>query len=256
MTSDEKGTAMRVPPSSDGDTPSERTPEPARYVDRVTGKPATAYTPPEDRVPVLEAFTDRAAIRDSADEREPERVCCDGGHANFPPLPDDPETTPEQRAGLDEVLAKVWPDPAPGATVAALDLDALHETICDKFTGMDEVQQAADALVAEVRSLRAKVAAVEALAERLAASLALVLYDAHPIYGSTALWHGGIGGQAMTAHCAIIHGGPPGMEWTESYLPSMALHEFITATPGFNLDAAKADMLTDLRAALATGEGK
>ena len=115
-----------------------------------------------------ETITDRAAIRDSADEREPERVCCDGGHANFPPLPDDPETTPEQRAGLDEVLAKVWPDPAPGATVAALDLDALHETICDKFTGMDEVQQAADALVAEVRSLRAKVAAVEALAEQWA----------------------------------------------------------------------------------------
>jgi len=102
-----------------------------------------------------ETITDRAAIRDSADEREPERVCCDGGHANFPPLPDDPETTPEQRAGLDEVLAKVWPDPAPGATVAALNLDAMHETICDKFTGMAEVQQAADALVAEVRSLRA-----------------------------------------------------------------------------------------------------
>lgn len=30
MTTDEKGTAMRVPPSRDDDTPSERTPEPAR----------------------------------------------------------------------------------------------------------------------------------------------------------------------------------------------------------------------------------
>ena len=37
----------------------------------------------------------------------------------------------------------------------ALDLDAIHETICDNFTGMAEVQQAADLLVAEVRSLRA-----------------------------------------------------------------------------------------------------
>ena len=37
----------------------------------------------------------------------------------------------------------------------ALDLDAIHETICDNFTGMAEVQQAADLLVAEVQSLRA-----------------------------------------------------------------------------------------------------
>ena len=35
----------------------------------------------------------------------------------------------------------------------ALDLDAIHETICDNFTGMAEVQQAADLLVAEVRRL-------------------------------------------------------------------------------------------------------
>ena len=49
----------------------------------------------------------------------------------------------------------------------ALDLDALQETICDKFTGMAEVRQAADLLVAEVRSLRAKVAAVEAEKEAI-----------------------------------------------------------------------------------------
>ena len=146
--------------------------------------------------------------------------------------------------------------PTPVGVAVALDLDALHETICDNFTGMAEVRQAADALIAEVRSLRAKVAAVEAHASRLAASLALTLYDAHPVYGSTALWYGGIGGQAITAHCAIINGGPPGMEWTESDLPSMALREFIAATPGFDLDAAKAAMLADLRAALATGEGE
>lgn len=34
-----------------------------------------------------------------------------------------------------------------------LDLGALHETICDNFTGMAEVRQAADLLVAEVRRL-------------------------------------------------------------------------------------------------------
>lgn len=147
--------------------------------------------------------------------------------------------------------------PATSETVGALDLDAIEGRARYALEWGDSAnKEMILALVAEVRSLRAKVAEVEALAERLAASLALVLYDAHPVYGSTTLWRGGIGGQAMTAHCAIIHGGPPGMEWTESDLPSMALREFITATPGFNLDAAKADMLTDLRAALATGEGK
>ena len=45
--------------------------------------------------------------------------------------------------------------PAPVGAAVALGLDALHETICDKFTGMAEVRQAADLLVAEVRSLRA-----------------------------------------------------------------------------------------------------
>ena len=57
--------------------------------------------------------------------------------------------------------------PAPVGAAVALDLDALHETICDNFTGMAEVRQAADALVAEVRSLRAKVAAVEAEKEAI-----------------------------------------------------------------------------------------
>ena len=58
-----------------------------------------------------------------------------------------------------EIRATDDPDerttPAPVGAAVALDLDALHETICDKFTGMAEVRQAADLLVAEVRSLRA-----------------------------------------------------------------------------------------------------
>lgn len=44
--------------------------------------------------------------------------------------------------------------PAPVGAAVALDLDALHEAICDNFTGMAEVRQAADLLVAEVRRLR------------------------------------------------------------------------------------------------------
>ncbi len=53
-----------------------------------------------------------------------------------------------------------------GAAVA-LDLDALHETICDNFTGMAEVQQAADLLVAEVRRLAALCIPLTDLAQEL-----------------------------------------------------------------------------------------
>ena len=69
----------------------------------------------------METITDPAAIRasDEPDERG-DFPCC---------------TTPAPASG------------------AGLDLDALHETICDKFTGMAEVQQAADLLVADVRRL-------------------------------------------------------------------------------------------------------
>lgn len=84
-----------------------------------------------------ETITDRAAIRDSDEPSE---------RGDFPYYDLGPATS---------------------ETVGALNLDAMHETICDKFTGMDEVRQAADALVAEVRSLRAKLAAVEAVADAL-----------------------------------------------------------------------------------------
>lgn len=76
---------------------------------------------------------------------------------------------PSSGAGLDLDAAHVRTDPActfhDGATPKAsrgkscpacmrLDLGALRETICDKFTGMAEVRQAADLLVADVRRLR------------------------------------------------------------------------------------------------------
>lgn len=87
-------------------------------------------------------------------------------------------------------------------------------------------------------------------AERLATALALVLYDAHPTYGSTALWHGGIGGQALTSHCSIINGTPPGDGWAEHDMPSKPLREFMQAHPDFDLDAAKAAMKAELLADL------
>ena len=157
-------------------------------------------------------------------------------------------------ATADEVIYELWP--ALVAEVRRL-TESRSTVAANLAASLLLAENRAESAEAEVGTLRAKVAAVEAHASRLAASLALTLYDAHPVYGSTALWHGGVGGQAITAHCAIINGGPPGMEWAEGYLPSMALSEFIATTPGFDLDAAKAAMLTDLRAALATtGEGQ
>ena len=241
----------------------------------------------------METITDPAAIRATSDERG----CCDcrtfDQHERECILPDEREcvivrdeydepapfgSCSTHRRALSSPVALGCTTPAPVGAAVALDLDAARAMLnaantikatggaveiggvriepCDEY-GSTVTTARAEAAEAEVVTLRAKVAAVEAHASRLAASLALTLYDAHPIYGSTALWYGGIGGQAITAHCAIINGGPPGMEWTESDLPSMALREFIAATPDFDLDAAKAAMLTDLRAALATtGEGE
>lgn len=83
----------------------------------------------------METITDPAEIRATSDERG----CCDcrtfDQHERECILPDERTT------------------PTPVGAAVALDLDALHETICDNFTGMAEVRQAADLLVAEVRRL-------------------------------------------------------------------------------------------------------
>ena len=114
---------------------------------------------------------------------------------------------------------------------------------------------AGDALVAYADALtdaEKRLAAVEAHAQRLAAGMALVIYDAHPIYGSTTLWHGGIGGAAITSHCSIVNGPPPGDDWTQYDLPSKPLREFVEAFP-FDLNAAKDALKRELNEA-ARGE--
>lgn len=60
------------------------------------------------------------------------------------------------RRALSSPVALGCTTPAPVGAAVALDLDAVHETICDNFTGMAEVRQAADLLVAEVRRLTAE----------------------------------------------------------------------------------------------------
>lgn len=57
------------------------------------------------------------------------------------------------RRALSSPVALGCTTPARVGAAVALDLDALHETICDKFTGMAEVRQAADLLVVEVRHM-------------------------------------------------------------------------------------------------------
>jgi len=97
----------------------------------------------------METITDPAEIRATSDERG----CCDcrtfDQHERECILPDERTT------------------PAPVGAAVALDLDALHETICDNFTGMAEVRQAADALIAAVRALTAERDAARAEVERL-----------------------------------------------------------------------------------------
>lgn len=66
-----------------------------------------------------------------------------------------------------------------------------------------------------------------AQADRLAAALLLVLRDAHPIYPSTAKWHGGVGGQAITSHCSLTQGAPPGDEWAEADMPTQPLRDYL-----------------------------
>ena len=109
------------------------------------------------------------------------------------------------------------------------------------------------ALLAEVKRLRE----VVAVADRVAASLGLVLHDAHPTYGSTALWGGGIGGQAITSHCSIVNGAHPGGEWAESDLPSHWLREWVRLRGGdCDHDAMKAAVRDELLALLNPTEGE
>lgn len=49
---------------------------------------------------------------------------------------------------------------------------------------------------------------------RMAAALNIALNEAHVMYGSTATWHGGMGGAAMTLGCAFIDPSPR-QEWMD-----------------------------------------
>lgn len=105
--------------------------------------------------------------------------------------------------------------------------------------------------------LEAEVERLRALGDRLAATVSLLLYDAHPVYGSTAVWRGGIGGQALTPVCCII-GGPPDSEWAQHDLPSDSLREWVAerGMDAQSLDAAKDRERAHLLALLNPNEGE
>ena len=116
----------------------------------------------------METITDPAAIRacDEPDERGDFPCCADRAHKES--LGGDSESGTYNRSNrppagpcTDE---RTTPAPSSGA---GPDLGALHETICDKFTGMAEVRQAADLLVAEVRRLAALCIPLTDLAQEL-----------------------------------------------------------------------------------------
>ncbi len=75
-------------------------------------------------------------------------------------------------------------------------------------------------------------------AEQLAAALAFALYDAHPAYGSTAGWRGGMGGQMVTQGCSF-NDPPPKHQWMAGDALSRPLRRYVETHPRFNLNMAK-----------------
>ena len=122
-------------------------------------------------------------------------------------------------------------------------LDAIRANLPTPDADLSRRERDAHDLLDEVDRLRAAVA----VADRVAASLGLVLHDAHPTFGSTALWSGGIGGQALTSHCSIVNGAHPGGEWAEFDLPSHYLREWVSLRgDAYDHDEMKATVRADL----------
>lgn len=85
--------------------------------------------------------------------------------------------------------------------------------------------------------------------EKLAATLYLVLTDAHRTYSSTATWHGGVGGQALTRGCAFKDPAPD-QGWASYDLPSAPLREWLMEHPNFDVQARAEEMKKELLAIL------
>ena len=78
---------------------------------------------------------------------------------------------------------------------------------------------------------------------RLAAALHLAVRNAHPVYPSSATWHGGAGGQAITQGCSFIDP-PPSAGWVEFLLDEF--YDWARAHPDVHLNAAVDDLHREL----------
>lgn len=93
----------------------------------------------------------------------------------------------------------------------------------------------------EYDDLADRIEEIQANQYRLAAALNIVLFDAHVIYGSTATWHGGIGGQAMTMGCAFIDPSPK-QQWMGVAAFSQPLRELLEQDKEIDLKAQSEKM--------------
>lgn len=76
---------------------------------------------------------------------------------------------------------------------------------------------------------------------RMAAALNIVLFDAHIIYGSTATWHGGMGGAAMTMGCAFVDPSPK-QQWMELAGFSQPLRQLLEMDQEIDIQAESEKM--------------
>ena len=141
------------------------------------------------------------------------------------------------RAAIDFIKASLPLDESGHAIDCGYDRDGdcscgsrpslLRSTILESHWLAAHTKAAVDAAVAVEREAAAvRVEAVEAAADRLAASVILLAHEAHPTYASTSGWRGGIGGQAITQGCSIIDP-PPDAMWTQADMPTSEAREWV-----------------------------
>lgn len=87
------------------------------------------------------------------------------------------------------------------------------------------------------------------LMKRLAAAVFLAVREAHPVYGSSAGEHGGIGGQALTPSCSFLYPPSKNEYWTQYDVLMKPVYELMVEHPELNLkecaEALKEELLAE-----------
>ena len=90
------------------------------------------------------------------------------------------------------------------------------------------------------------------LEDKLAAALVYAIHNAHPVYGNTTGWRGGIGGQAMTQGCSFIDP-PPGEEWLQYNMIDEVLREYLEKNPDAKLQENAKALAQEMKERLEKG---